>query len=91
MALSYLEDGCEYSVKLALRKKFSEIDFNFSIMHTHSKGRYHIETLREDRECVRPADSHLYAGVAWKDKILRKHSMALSAKDIVLTVNAAVA
>ena len=59
-------------------------------MHTHSKGRQHIETLQEDRECVHPADSHLYAGMAWKDKILRKHSMALSAKDIVLAVNAAV-
>ena len=49
-----------------------------------------METLQEDRECARPAESHLYAGMAWKDKILRKHSMALSAKDIVLAVNAAV-
>ena len=59
-------------------------------MHTHSKSRRRIETLQEDRECARSADSHLYAGMAWKDKILRKHSMALSAKDIVLAVNAAV-
>tara|TARA_B100000989_G_scaffold160990_1_gene120207 strand:- start:2671 stop:2853 length:183 start_codon:yes stop_codon:yes gene_type:complete len=59
-------------------------------MHTYSKNRQRVETLQEDRECARPADSHLYAGMAWKDKILRKHSMALSAKDIVLAVNAAV-
>ncbi|MEE2932824.1 MAG: hypothetical protein VX941_05305 [Pseudomonadota bacterium] len=46
--------------------------------------------MQEDRECARPADRHLNAGMAWKDEILRKHSMALSAKDIVLAVNAAI-
>jgi len=58
-------------------------------MHTHLKSRQRIESLQEDRECAHPADRRLCLRMAWKGKILRKHSMALSAKDIVLAVNAA--